>query len=148
MMKKTLFGLSLLAIVSFTTVSCDDDKVISEAELPKNSQNFISEYFGGQPYSRVEKEGRNYSVKLGERGSQIEVDFDADGNWIEVDGDDGVRIPTGFISPKIVAYVEDNYPNDGINGIEKNVPGFDVDLVVSDIDLIFNTTGDFVREDR
>ncbi|TYR32972.1 hypothetical protein FXV77_18210 [Sphingobacterium phlebotomi] len=155
MMKKTLFGLSLLAIVSFITVSCDDDKVISEAELPKKSQDFISEYFAGKSYSRVEKDGRNYSVKLGEQGNQIEVDFDADGNWIEVDGDDGVYIPTGFILPKIVAYVADNYPNpapnadkENINGIEKNTRGFDVDLVTSDTDLIFDTNGDFVRVDN
>lgn len=147
-MKKTLIVLSLAAIVSFTTVSCDDDKVISEAELPKNSQNFISEYFGGQAYSSVEKDGRTYSVKLGDRGSQIEIDFDAEGNWIEVDGDDGVRIPTSFIAPKIVAYVVDNYPNDGINGIEKVASGFDVDLVILDVDLIFNASADFVREDR
>ncbi len=147
-MKKTLFGLSLLAMTSFSTISCDDDKVISEAELPKKSQDFISEYFAGKSYSRVEKEGKNYSVKLGEPGSQIEVDFDADGNWMEVDGDDGIYIPTGFILPKIVDYVEDNHPNDGINGIEKIASGFDVDLVVSDTDLIFNASGDFVRQDR
>lgn len=147
-MKKTLFGLSLLAMVSCTVVSCDDDKVISEEELPKNAQDFISEYFGGQSYSRVEKDGRSYSVKLGEAGSQIEVDFDADGNWVEVDGNDGVYIPTGFILPEIVVYVEDNYPEDGINGIEKTASGFEVDLVVLDTDLIFDASGDFVREDR
>jgi|SRR5690606_34840188 len=153
-MKKTLFGLSLLAMVSFATVSCDDDKVISESELPKTSQNFISEYFSGQTYSRVEKDGRNYSVKLGERGSQIEIDFDADGNWVEVDGDNGVYIPTSFILPNIVAYVADNYPSPApneskvnINGIEKKAQGFEVDLVTSDIDLVFDANGEFVRQD-
>ena len=148
-MKKTLLGLSLLAMISFTTVSCDDDdKVISDAELPKTSQDFIASYFGGSAYSRVEKEGKNYSVKLGERGKQIEIDFDAQGNWTEVDGDDGVYIPTAFILDNIVKYVGDTYPNDGINGIEKIPAGFEVDLVVSDIDLIFNSEGAFVRQDR
>lgn len=155
-MKKALFGLSLLAMVSFSMISCDDDDdIISEGELPQNAQNFIAEYFGGQSYSRVEKEGKSYSVELGERGSQIEVDFNADGEWTEVDGDDGIYIPTGFILPKIVAYVEDNFPSSAphadkvnINGIEKKSPGFEVDLVTSGADLVFDNNGDFVREDR
>lgn len=154
-MKKTLFGLSLLAMVSFATVSCDDDKVIPEGELPQNSQNFISEHFAGQSYSRIEKDGRNYSVKLGERGSQIEVDFDANGNWVEVDADDHIHLPTGFINSSIVGYVKTNYPvpapneaQSNINSIEKKASGFDVDLVAPDIDLIFDTNGNFVRVDN
>lgn len=154
-MKKALFGLTLLTMVSFTMVSCDDDKVIPEGELPQNSKNFISEHFGGQSYSRIEKDGRNYSIKLGERGSQIEIDFDADGNWIEVDGDDHMHLPTGFIDAKIVDYVKTHYavpaPNEAksnINSIEKKASGFDVDLVAPDIDLIFDTKGDFVRVDN
>ncbi|MBD1422104.1 PepSY-like domain-containing protein [Sphingobacterium chuzhouense] len=154
-MKKTLFGLSLLAMVSFTMVSCDDDKVIPEGDLPQNSKNFISEHFSGQSYSRIEKDGRNYSVKLGERGSEIEVDFDANGNWIEVDADDHMHLPTGFIDAKIVNYVKTTYPvpapdeaKSNINSIEKKASGFDVDLVAPDIDLIFNANGDFVRVDN
>lgn len=154
-MKKVLFGLSLLAIASFSMVSCGDDKVIEETELPKQSQDFITTYFSGHSVSRIEKEGRNYSVIFGERGSQIEVDFNADGEWVEVDGEDGVYIPTGFIMDKIVDYVQENYPSPAsnstkvnINGIEKKASGYDVDLVISDVDLIFNSNGDFVRLDQ
>jgi len=49
--------------------------------------------------------------------------------------------------PAIVSYVTNNYPSVGINGIEREMNGFDIELT-NDIDLVFNSEGGFVREDR
>ncbi|MFD1769085.1 PepSY-like domain-containing protein [Sphingobacterium suaedae] len=143
-MKKTVIGLSFLAAVSCASVSCDDDKVISDVELPESSRTFLSSHFNNINVSRIEKEGAGYSVYL---ANKIEIDFNSTGDWLEVDGEDGVSIPTGFILPQIVDYVEDNYPTTTINGIEKKASGFDVDLVQQDTDLVFDVNGGFVRVD-
>ena len=80
--------------------------------------------------------------------NQIEVDFNINGEWTEVDGADGVAIPTTYILPQILAYVEDNYPQDALNSIEKKSNGFDVDLLRQDVELVFDQQGTFVRVDR
>lgn len=143
-MRKAILGFSALLIGAVVFMSCDDDEVISEADLPALSKTFLSTHFSGVNVSRIEKERDNYSVHLANR---IEVDFNKEGEWIEVDGEDGVVIPTGFILPKIVAYVDDQYKDNDFNGIEKKTYGFDVDLVRGDIDLVFDKDGNFVRVD-
>ncbi|SMG43975.1 PepSY-like domain-containing protein [Sphingobacterium psychroaquaticum] len=143
-MRKAILGLSALLIGAVVFMSCDDDEVISEADLPALSKTFLSTHFSGVNVNRIEKERDNYSVHLANR---IEVDFNKEGEWIEVDGEDGVVIPTGFILPKIVAYVDDQYKDNDFNGIEKKLHGFDVDLVRGDIDLVFDKDGNFLRID-
>ena len=143
-MKTKLLGMSILAVVSMATFSCDDDKEIQTVDLPETASTFLSTYFNGVKTVRVEKEGSNYAVDL---ENKIEVDFNGNGEWIEVDGPDSVAIPTGFILPKIVDYVGTTYPANTINGIEKKADGYDVDLVKQDIDLIFDKDGGFVRVD-
>lgn len=120
-MRKAILGLSALLIGAVVFMSCDDDEVISEADLPALSKTFLSTHFSGVNVNRIEKERDNYSVHLANR---IEVDFNKEGEWIEVDGEDGVVIPTGFILPKIVAYVDDQYKDNDFNGIEKKAPRF------------------------
>ncbi|TDS12438.1 PepSY-like domain-containing protein [Sphingobacterium paludis] len=143
-MKTQILKLAFLAAVSFTAMSCDDDKMVGETDLPQASRDFLATHFAGVNVTRIEKERDSYSVYLSNR---IEIDFNNSGEWTEVDGEDGVAIPTGYILPQIVAYVEDNYSGNPINGIEKVRAGFDVDLVRQDIDLVFGPDGGFVRVD-
>ena len=144
-MRRTILGTALLAVLGFTIISCDDDDtIIPHKELPVVSKAFLNTYFNGVDIIHVEKEGANYSVNL---ASKVEIDFNSDGEWIELDGENGVTIPTGFINPKIVNYVTKNYPDNGFNGIEKNINGYDVDLVQNNVDLIFDMDGNFLRLD-
>ena len=143
-MKTQILTLACIAAISFTAMSCDDDKVIGETDLPQASRDFLATHFAGVNVTRIEKEKDNYSVHLSNR---VEVDFNNSGEWTEVDGEDGVAIPTGYILPQIVAYVEDNYSGNPINGIEKVRSGFDVDLVRQDVDLVFVQNVGFVRVD-
>src|SRR5690606_30383637 len=99
MMKRAFLGLSALAVVTVMNISCDDDKVVTEKELPLASNQFLSSYFAGVDITRVEKERNNYSVNL---ANGVEVDFNSAGEWIDVDAPDGMALPTGFINPKIV----------------------------------------------
>ncbi|MBF0596789.1 PepSY-like domain-containing protein [Faecalibacter rhinopitheci] len=151
-MKKLFLGLSLFAFIGFTTAACntDDDNnttIVEANTLPNEGQLFITTHFPGTTISVVEKynpakaDGTMYEVKL---SNGVEIDLDQAGNWIEVDAPSYASLPTSFILPNIVNYIETNYPAQGINSIDKTVAGFDVELV-NDIDLIFDTNGNFLR---
>lgn len=144
-MNKLFIGISLLTAVSFTTISCDDDKVVTVNELPETSNSFLTAYFPTYNILRVEKEGNKFSVDL---SNDIEVDFDQNGEWVEVDGRFNAEIPTGFILTPIKAYVAEQYPTNKFSGIEKIAQGFEVELTKDDIDLIFDKEGKFVRVDN
>lgn len=152
-MKKIFLGITLLAAVGFTTVSCnndDDNNNVSYVELntlPTAAIDFVNAYFPGmeifniEKYSPAKANDVMYEVNF-KNGTEIE--FDSAGNWVKVEADGNATIPTSFILPAIVNYVTTNYANQGINQIERMPNGFDVELT-NDIDLIFDTTGQFVR---
>lgn len=154
-MKKIIVGLSLFAFVGFTTIACnnDDDSNVSYVEmntLPTAAKEFVNTYFTGVEILNIEKfspaktNGVMYEVNF-KNGSEIE--FNESGNWIKVEAAGNGIIPSGFIHTSIVAYVASNYPNIGINQIEKNLNGFEVELT-NDVDLIFDLDGNFVRVDQ
>ncbi|MBE8714546.1 PepSY-like domain-containing protein [Sphingobacterium hungaricum] len=146
-MKNLLLAIPVLFVALFT--SCEKESVVSENELPATAKTFISTNFPSAKVLRVEKQttassnGTEYSVDLDNR---VEIDFDKNGNWTDVDGEDNVSLPTGFILPVIVTYIETNYASTTINAIEKTRVGFEVDLV-NGLDLEFNANGEFVRLD-
>lgn len=139
-MKKLIFG--LLALGSLSMLACDDDKPIAPADLPINSTAFIAKYFPDATILHVEKDAKGYAVDL---SNQIDVEFDATGEWIEVDGEDGIAIPVGFIPNIIAEYVAQQYASNQINGIEKTKAGYSVDLFPTDLDLYFDQEGKFIR---
>lgn len=136
-MKKRVLGLLCLAAAVALAISCRKS-TISSNELPEASKDFITNYFPGINVGTVKKEGKGYSVDL---LNGCELEFDSTGEWLEVDGRYGTEIPTGFIHPKIVSYVGTAHVGNGINAIERNYHGFDVDLVKQDIDLCFDKEG-------
>lgn len=79
----------------------------------------------------------------------VDIKFDQVGNWLDVEArNDREALPnTSFILPAIVSYVNSSYPSVGINGIDREPNGFDVELT-NDVDLIFDSQGNFIREDR
>lgn len=151
-MKKIILGIGLLAFTGIATISCnnDDDNNISYVEmntLPSAAVDFVNTYFTGieifniQKYSPAQSNGVMYEVNF-RNGAEIE--FDQAGNWIKVEASDRNVIPTGFILPSITEYVIVNYPTQGINQIERNIGGFEIELT-NDVDLIFDTNGQFIR---
>ena len=154
-MKKLFVGFSLLAFIGFTTISCnnDDDSNVSYVEintLPTSAKDFVNTNFAGVEILNIEKfapaksNGVMYEVNF-KNGSEVE--FDESGNWIKVEATGNGTIPTGFISTSILTYIASNYPNIGINQIEKIATGFEVELT-NDVDLIFDANGNFVRVDK
>lgn len=150
---KNLFSKMFVATaVVFSMTSCDkDEQLISSDELPTVSKNFVSEYFAGAKYISTvkDKEGVSsyeYEVKL---DNGVDIKFDEAGQWQEVEMRNDIQaLPnTAFILPAIVKYVNDNYATVGINGIDRELNGFDVELT-NDLDLEFDKEGNFIRIDR
>ncbi len=140
----------LSAIWGLTACSSDDDSVtevvINYEQLPEQSRTFIESHFTDVQTIRVEKnlipdaDGTVYEVKL---ANVFEIDFDADGVWIEVDGN-GNPVPTAIIPEAILTYVQSNYPPElFIESIEKKNYGYRIELS-NDVELKFDSDGGFI----
>ncbi|WP_413532255.1 PepSY-like domain-containing protein [Empedobacter brevis] len=152
-MKRIVLGISLFSVFAFATISCNNDDDVNSSQLievnnlPAEGQKFVEKYFSGIGIEKIEKHnpakvnGAMYEVDFINRD---EIDFDANGTWLKVEAEGNRPIPTGFILPSIVSYVKTNYPTFEINQIEKKYEGFEVELT-NDLDLIFNSKGEFVR---
>lgn len=151
-MKNLFSKIALVSAVVFTMTSCDkDDQLISSEELPTVSKTFVNEYFGSAKIISTvkDKEGMSsyeYEVKL---DNGVDIKFDNAGLWQDVEmRNDTQALPnTAFILPAIVEYVATNYASAGINGIDRELNGFDVELT-NDVDLVFDKEGNFIRIDR
>ncbi|MDE6270403.1 MAG: PepSY-like domain-containing protein [Muribaculaceae bacterium] len=148
-MKKYLFlALVLILGVSAFTACSEDDNLVVPADLPQAAQTFMERYFSGTEVLSVKKEGKHsdteYTVKL---RNGYEVEFDATGNWTDVDAPAGKTIPDGIAPNPIANYVAEEYPGMGINEISRDYKGYDVELVTG-LDLEFDIEGNFLRVDR
>jgi len=144
---KKYFYLALVALFMTSAFACsdDDDEPISPLSLPQAAQTFISQYFAGSDIKRVEKDdehtGIEYKVTFTDG---YEVEFNASGEWTDVDAPAGRVVPAGIVPAPIAECVAKYFPNDGgINEISREYTGYDVELV-SGRDLIFNSEGQLV----
>jgi len=147
--------LTALAAIALLATSCSDndnegtETVIEATELPDAARTFIATYFEGASCVRVEKQARPdsdgsvYDVHL---SNGFEIDFDADGDWTDIDGNNQA-VPAALIPAPIAQYVEANYASQTITTIGIESHGYDIELS-NDVDLVFNQQGEFIRIDR
>ena len=149
-MKKLLLGLSFLLAIAVFTVSCSKDDNVNEVVLPSKANTFLSAKFKGANIVKLSKVNDNQTKKEFEviLDNGIKVEFDKDGNWVEIEAvkDDGT-IPNEFVPAKILAYVTLNYPNLGVNSIEIEDDGYEIELT-DGTDLDFDLEGDFIKIDK
>jgi len=147
-MKNMLLRVGALASALFMCASCEkEETMIGIDELPGGSVAFLSEHFGGVTIGNIKKErnskGTDYTTYL---DNGVKVKFDGNGDWKEVEAPRGRTVPTSFIPQQIVDYVAENHQNLGVNCIEKEKYGFEVELT-NGLDLEFDVNGVFVRTD-
>lgn len=151
---KKMFLMALVATGLMGAACSDDDTdgtetVIQAAELPQAGRTFVETHFPGATYTRVEKQSRAdrdgsiYDVHL---SNGFEIDFTAEGAWTDIDGNHQA-VPPAIIPASIAQYVTTNYASQSVTTIEIESHGYDVELS-NDVDLVFNTNGEFVRIDR
>ena len=149
---KKLF-LFALAAFSLIAVSCSDDDnketVINAAQLPEAARLFAEAHFPGATFTRVEQQsvagsdGSIYDTRL---SNGFEIDFDAEGNWTDIDGN-SQTVPNAIVPQAILDYVAANYASSTVTTIEIENHGYDIELS-NGTDLVFNENGEFIRIDR
>lgn len=139
----------------FTFAGCEEVK-INENRLPETARTFIRQNFPHTTILSAEKEKedgvKQYNVRLAD-GTEIE--FDAKGNWKSIECEFSV-LPEAALLPTISEYIAENYPGSKAYKIDKKYGGYEVEITApsgspqpgSDIELIFNAFGEFIRESR
>ena len=144
---KKIFSILTLAIATLVGLqSCEkNDVMIPAAELPEEVISFLNTHFSGIEVRSVIKDYDNssyeFEVYLSD-GTHIELN--RRGEWRNVENR-LTGVPLSVVPNKILTYVETNYPDQMIVGIERDRE-IDVDLK-SGMELIFNLNEDFVRFD-
>lgn len=148
--KLLLAGVLLTGSIGFFT-SCNDkdneelEQTITVDELPSAAQTFLNTYFAEVKTKSVKKQMISdiimYDVEL---QNDYEIMFNGKGEWQLVDAPDGKTIPAGIALPSIEEYVNKNYPDYGINEINKTGEGYNVELVTG-LEMAFNELGEFLR---
>lgn len=129
----------------------DDDRevVISFENLPANAQAFLNGKVAENDILRIiEKTDdgkKSYEVKLVD-GTELE--FNSNGEWIEIDAEDNKSVADIFVPEAILSYVTSNYPTALIENIERMVNGyFEVELN-NDVELYFDAEYNFVGSEK
>lgn len=118
--------------------------------LPQVAQDYINEHFSSITVAGVEEnsnwkiwEDEKYEVKL---SNGIELDFDENGNIIEIDSQSAGSIPNSALSSNIVTYLDSSYSGVAIIGWEKHDKGQEVELA-DGTEVEFDANGKFLRID-
>jgi len=149
-MKKFLLGLSFLLAIAITAISCSKDNDGNEIVLPGKANTFITAKFKTAKVVKVSKVNDNLTKKEFEviLDNGIKIEFDKDGNWVEIEAvADDQAIPSEFVPEKILAYLAVNYPGLGVNSIEIEDDGYEIELT-DGTDLDFDLQGNFVKVDE
>lgn len=108
----------------------DHNKNIEKSRLPLSATTFIQKHFSStrirQAAEESECKGKSYTVWL-ENG--IEIEFDREGEWKEINSNATLGIPEAIIPTRILEYVRQQYPQSKITDIEKQKKGdYEIEL--------------------
>lgn len=142
-MRVYTYILILLFGLTFSLEAKQKDRYRSE--LPPNAVQFLDAHFSGISIKKVEYDNHEFEVEL---RSGHEIEFDTNGNWIEIEGEYS-PLPKSIIDlmpQKIAIYISRNYPRRPIVQIKRKKYGYRVDLSNS-AELKFSHNGDFLGKD-
>ncbi|MEI0485382.1 PepSY-like domain-containing protein [Brachyspira intermedia] len=100
------------------------DIAIQANQLPKNAQDFVKTNFTNDKIVYAEQDRQSYKVEL---ASGVEIDFDKQGNWTDVSGNNQ-PINTKFIPSNIIKTVEAKYPQVPVLEISKEYLSYKLKL--------------------
>lgn len=143
-MKKVILSASvaLFSIGLFAQTNTDN--------LPSTAQDFIKENFSSVSVAEVKEnsswqiwEDDKYEVSL---SNGIELDFNKNGEIIEIDSQNDESIPQSTLPSNIATYLQENYPDAQVIGWEKQDKKQEVELA-DGTELEFDGQGNFRRID-
>lgn len=131
--------------LSLNAQTKNQENTIDEWELPRTARDFIAFNFPQQKIVQAirKEEGskKEFETIL---DNNVRMEFDNLGYWKEIESMGSV-LPTEFIPKKITEYLNQNFPKDRINKIEKELHTYEVELT-NGSDFEFNLKGRFLKK--
>lgn len=119
-------------------------------KLPGNAQDFISQHFSSVSVEKVDEnstwqiwEDDKFEVKL---SNGMELDFDENGNLMEIDSQNNEAIPMSALPSKVRSYLEGNHADMQVIGWEKQDQEQEVELA-DGTEVEFDAEGNFRKLD-
>lgn len=76
----------------------------------------------------------------------MEIDFDKNGNVLEIQSNSNESIPIAALPSEVASYLSKNYPEASLLGWEKNSKGQEIELT-DGTEIEFDKDGNFIRFD-
>lgn len=147
-MKK--FILMTFMCIAAVGLSHADEKIITRDvnQLPSASREFIAKHLPDSPVSHIKIEKGWFGIKEYEviLTNGVEIKFDGNGNWEEVEGHH-IALATTFIPDFIMSYIRHNYPDVSVFSVEKDRNRYEVKLS-NRFELKFDNRGKLIDIDR
>ena len=141
---------------NFLGIDDDDDddfgdEDIAPANLPENIRVFVTTYFPGTTIEEAERENNgNYEIEL---SNDVELIFDADGNFLgradddDNDDSDDEDIAIDDLPQAVRDYITANYPGNTIIEAEREDDGTYEVTLNNGLELKFDAEGNFLEAD-
>lgn len=140
----------VIVVAFFALFSVGMFAQVSMNNLPANAQNFVKEHFSMVSVEKIDEnsnwkiwEDDKYEVRL---SNGIELDFDENGNIVEIDNDNNEAIPMTALPSKISSYLKANHANAQVVAWEKQDNEQEVELADGS-ELEFDAEGNFRKMD-
>lgn len=145
MKRVNLILTSLVLSTMFLFTSCKDEYVkITFNDLPLLAREFLNTHFPNETISYIMEDNEifdhSYEVNFTNGNN---VDFDAYGEWYNVDCHSG-SVPNTVLGEQICDYIETNHPEFYAVEIDRNAFTYDVELN-NGLELVFDLSFNFER---
>lgn len=135
----------LMAVFAFNTVNAKE-KMITEAELPKNARTFLKEHFSTHKIISVTEEREDFfwkEYKVFLAGGNV-VEFNSKGEWKEIKTTG--QMPASIVPQAITEHLRSNFPAEQVCKIKKDRSGYEVELL-NGLDVKFNKEMQYIGLD-
>ncbi len=123
---------------------------VNTNNLPGTAQDFIKQHFSSVSVEKVE-ENSNWQIWEDDKfevtlANGMELDFDENGNIIEIDTANNEAIPMNALPSSIASYLTKNHPDAKVIGWEKSDKEHEVELA-NGTEVEFDAEGNFRKLD-
>ncbi len=138
--------LALFAVMALAFVSCESQERIAVDfnQLPAKAQSFVKSHFSDKTISIIfhDKDlfDKDYEVIFEDTSN---VDFNAKGEWTEIEVKSNTGVPTSALPSAIANYVTAKHPNTFVIKINKDRRDYEVELR-NGIDIVFDRNGNLI----
>lgn len=136
-----------LALLLCALSASAQKKNIQPSQLPEAALTFLEQNIRGAALHHCYKftdDGKERFKAV--MADDTEIDFDAKGNWTEVDGETHA-IPSGFLPAPLLEYLKTNHAGIRIKKAEKETAKLEIELM-DGTEMDFDLQGKFLRKSK